>query len=403
MSWLLFGLTTAALAAEPLTLEEVRQTVSAQALAVERARVTRDQTRARQTLATSELLPSVVGFGSLSTGAGLTSFGFERPVATQLGAGGRASWVLLDPGQWGAVGAARQDLVAQEHVLDWALVDARRDATAAFARVQAAQDTQGVLRSSAQDARQSAEAVQALVGAGLRPAADGAQARAEAAVLAARLADADAALVARCAELETLLREGVDGECQVVASTVWPDAKPGPAEHPALAASEALVRSAHSGRTEATGALLPSLTADGTVAWYQTDNGSGVGWNAGLDLSVPLMAGGSGVAGTRVAAAELRLAELDLEDQNRALLAALASAEAQLEAARSSRSAREEALAASEEALALVRARYDAGVANLTELLAARRTRDEAALQLVLTEATVGTALAEVEAARGVR
>ena len=62
---------------------------------------------------------------------------------------------------------------------------------------------------------------------------------------------------------------------------------------------------ARAGQTQATGALLPSLSADGQVAWYQTDNGSGVGWNAGLDLTVPLLAGGSGVAGTRAAAAEL--------------------------------------------------------------------------------------------------
>lgn len=390
-------------AAEPLTLDEVRGRAVQQAIAVEQARASRDLARAGSGGARGELLPSVVGFGSLSTGAGLTAFGFERPASTQLGAGLQGTWTLLDPASWSAAAAARQDLAAREHLLDWAEVDARRTATRAFAAVLAAQASRTALEGAAADAERSAESVVALVGAGLRPTADGAQARAEAAVLRARLADAEAALVARCAELQALLREPVDGDCRVVPPGAWEAPAPGPAAHPALAAAEALVRGARAGRDAATGARLPSLGADGTLAWYQADDQGGLGWSAGLDLSVPLFTGGSGVAGSRAAAAELRLAELDLEDQERALRAALASAEARLEAARSARAARAEALEAAGEALVLVQARYDAGVASLTALLDARRTRDEAAVQLAVVTAAEGEALAEVEAARGVR
>lgn len=385
----------------PYELQGVRAEVVARALQVERARLVEAQARAGARGAVAEALPSVVGLGSTDLGGGMTGIGFARGTGVQRSVGIAGNWTLLSPADWGAIGAARHEVVATSALLAWAEVDARRVATVSVAEVWAAQTQQELAVTTAEDARRAAVAVDALTGAGLRPAADAARFHAEAIRLEAERHEADARVVARCSELQALLGVSIDGDCAVAPPT-WGEPVSGPESHPALDAAAALVRAARSEAVATTGARAPSLSAGAGVAWYDGPQATGSGWSAGLGLTVPLVAGGAGLADGAQARAGVALAQLDLDDQERALRVALVSAEARLAAARRTAAARVRAEAAAREALALVQARYDAGVTELVALLEARRARDAAATAVVRTEADLGGALAEVEAARGV-
>lgn len=388
--------------AAPLTLEEARSIAVEQAIAVERASAARDAARADAWSATAGALPAVTGFASANTGAGFTPFGFERPVATQYGVGARGSWALLAPSDWAAARAARRGLDGQEAMVRWAMVEARRDVTAAYAAALGAAGQRDAMTRAAADAARSADAVASLSDAGIRPRADAALARADAAALEADRLAAEWSVDARCAELMALLRQDVSQPCELAPAS-WEPPGHGPSAHPALEAARAALAQAGALRGQSISALLPSVDATGTAAWYATDAGSvGAGWSAGLELTAPVLASGAGRAGVQAADAGERIAALELEDQERALRAALFGSEARHTAAISALAARREALDAAEGALDRVDEAYRSGFADLTDLLTARRARDTAAVALALADTELGAALAELEAARGV-
>jgi outer membrane protein TolC len=388
--------------AHAMDLEEVRDRATRQAISVEQARARRDAADGRAWMATAENLPAVVGFVSGGTGAGFTAFGFPRPVQSQLGAGLRGTWALLSPADWGAASAARQTAAGQAALLDWAVVEARRDGTSAFVAAAASAEVHAALEQAFADAMRAEIAVAGQVEAGLRPPADGARAKAERAALEADLATAGWQRRARCGELLALLREDPTGSCDLNPGDV-PAAAAGPSAHPALLAARATLSAARSEVHAATGALAPRLDASAGTAWYATSAGSGgPGWSAALDLTVPLVASGAGAASRSAERAEATLAELALEDQERGLRVALATAEARLDAARVGLSARERAREAAAAGLTLVEQRYHNGLAPLTDWIDARRQRDAAAVALARARAELGAAVAELEAARGV-
>ncbi len=386
-----------------LTLDEARSRATDQAVAVEQARAHRDAAAARAWVASAESLPAVVGFGSVNTGSGFTAFGFPRPVQTQAGAGVRATWALLSPRAWGAATAARQTAIGQEAMVAWAMVEARRSATAGFTAVRGSQAVLDALETAQADAAQAADAVRAQVAAGLRPEADAARAGAEEAGLAADVAAARGAATARCAGLEALLRLPITGVCPLTGPGPG-DAEHGPASHPALDAARATLGAQLGAQAAAAGQLLPTLSGTGTAAWYATDEGAGgLGWSTGIDLTVPLTTLGASARGVAAARAETSVARLALEDQDRALRVALAAADARVHAAREALSARAQSREAAGSALTLVGERYRNGLAPLTDWIDARRQRDNAAIAHAEAEAEFGSAIAELEAARGVR
>ena len=146
------------------------------------------------------------------------------------------------------------------------------------------------------------------------------------------------------------------------------------------------------------------MSASGTAAEYIIPGEtSGPGWSAGVRLDAPLWTGGIGRARIDAAAAALRRARAELEQQERALSAAQASGDARYAAAVSSAEARRAAADAAERAHTEVDARYAEGLVGIVDWLDARRERDEAAVASALADGEVGAALAELEAARGVR
>ncbi|MEZ4318739.1 MAG: TolC family protein [Myxococcota bacterium] len=384
-----------------LDLDAARSRATEHAMDVARAEADAAEARGNTWTSVSGALPNVQLFASASTGAGLTSFGFERPVSTQLGAGVTGTWTLLAPGRWAAADAARHSAKGSRALLDWARVMARRDATLAVADLWAAEIELEAWEAAATDAEQAAQGVQSLVVSGLRPSADGARTRATAAALRARAVEARGLVAGRCAALQALLRDPVSGTCELETPVV--DApREGEGEHPALTAAQEALRAAKAART---GALLdrtPVVTATGTAAQYVAGSASGIGWSAGVDARLPVFSGGAGIGSTQVAAARRDDAELALEAQQLALEVADIATGARWEAATTGLAALEESAQAAEEALTLVDARYREGLDGLEGWLAARRARDEASVALAQGRAEQLRALAERESVRGV-
>ncbi len=399
----------AALAQEgPLTLGQARGAAVQTSLAVERARADADAARADAGAALSGALPSIAGFADAGTGAGMTAFGFERPVSNQLGVGVSASWTVVDPGGWAAASAARRSARGQEAMARWAMVDARREATATFAGALSASQIVEARRRALEDAAAAGEAAAALVEGGLRPPVDAARARAEVAAARAALAEAEGEAAASCAALLSLMRRPLDEGCRLAAIDDWAatasDAPP-PSEHPALESARYALEAAEASRAGGALELGPTVAVSGQVAEYFFPGGDtdpGVGWSASVGVDQPLFASGAGARGLQSLSAAERAAALSLEEQQRALEVALASAEARWVASEARVQALLEARQAAEEAWRLADERYRAGMSGVTDWIAARRARDEAAVALAAGRAARGAALAELEAARGV-
>ena len=389
--------------AAALTLDEVRARAADRSLAVERARAAADAARADAGAVWGGALPALAGFASASTGAGMTSFGFERPVSTQFGFGLTASFDVVDPAGWAAATAARRSAAGQAAMAEWALVTARQEATASYAAAWAAGEAVAASRSAAAAAGRAAEAAEALAAAGLRPAVDAARARAEAATARAALAEAEAGEAARCASLQALVGLDVDGACALEPIS-WAAPAEGPGEHPALTAASEALGAAEATRAAAAWDLAPTVALSGTAAQYVIPGGaSGPGWSAGLTVAVPIFAGGAGWRGFVGDRARAAVATADLEAQARVLQVAEVSARARYTAAVAAVEARAEAAEAAASAWSSADARYQAGLDGLSDWLSARQARDQAALALLAAQAERGAALAALEAARGVR
>lgn len=399
----LIGITALASAAWALDLDEVRGAAVSQSLAVERAAAQAEAARADAGVALSSAFPSVAGFVTANTGAGFTAFGFPRPVQNQYGVGVQASWTVVDPSGWAAAAAARRSAEGQEAMAQWAMVQARREATLLYTATLGAQAEREAWGRAVEDAQEATRATASLVEAGLRPSSDLAQIRAAEANARGRLADAEGRATARCAELMGLLREPAIGPCSLEPVLDLQAAPQPPGPHPALAAATAAKLAGRSSLRSAYLSYGPSVDLSATAAQYLVTGGEpGPGWSAGVSMSVPLIASGAGVQAWKGADAELRDATLALEAQERALEVAQLSAQAQLDAARASLAARRAASEAADEALRQVDERYQAGLAGVTEWLDARRVRDDAAAALAQSEAALGAAVAELEAATGV-
>ena len=385
-------------------LDQARRRAQERAASLEIARAEEDAARARARLAAGQALPTVTGFASLNVGAGLTPFGFERPVPWQGGVGVQGSWTIVDPAQWVAAMAARRTAKGREAMRAWSEAQARRDVTVAYADVLAAMQVVDGLEQSAEDAARAAAAVEERVAAGTRPPADGPRAQADALDLRAQAEAARGELAAACATLQGLLDAEIDGRC-TVREVDWAGDAPaeGPVVHPALEAATEASRAASATATSATLGQLPTLSAEGQAAQYAVPTSNGAGWSATVQLNVPLTAPTTGAADIAAARADRLRAEGAQEQQRRDLLVALVQSEARLEAARRALEARTAGEEAAERAWDRVDARFQEGLEDLTTWLAARRARVQAQVARAQAEAAVGIAIAEVEAARGVR
>jgi outer membrane protein TolC len=392
-----------ALMSHALDLDEARGRAREQASAVELARADADAAQAEARAAFGANLPSLAGFANVTVGSGYTPIGFERPVPWQAGVGVRGTWTVVDPSRWAAATAARRTARGRLAMLDWTRAQARRDATVAYAEVQAAIGIAVALDQAAQDAERARSAVQELVQVGVRPPADGARARADALDLAAQAAQARGEVAASCARLQGLLDLPIDGRC-TVEPVDWSAMVPGqgPDSHPALDAFAEAVGAARASAQSATLSQLPSVSLEGTAAEYAVPDRTGPGWSATLGLEVPLTAPTTGLGQVATARALRVRAQAELDQQERDLSVARVQALARLAAAREVLGARIAGREAAEEAWDRVDARFQQGLEDLTTWLTARRARIEASVAAERASAELAGQIAAVEVARGV-
>lgn len=403
---LLLLLSTRLAVAAPLSLEQARAVAVEHSLEVEAAAARATAARGDAIATWSGHLPSISAFATGSIGSGRTAFGFDRPVGTQVGVGLSGTWALVAPSSWQAAAAARQTARGKEAMALWARVEARRAATVAFADVLAATQAVSAWQTALADAQEGATAVAALVEVGTRPPADGARAQAEAAAIEARLRAAEGTEATACASLKGLLRTDPAAACSLE-TPQWttlsvPRAAP-EADHPALDAARAALQAT---QAELTGAWLeraPTVSASGTAAAYAADGSDlGPGWSAGIDIDLPLLAGGSIAGGIQGDRGRADAAQAELDAQLRDLSVARVGAEGRFRAALAGVSAQQAALDAAQAAYELVDQRFDAGLTPLQDWLAVRRDRDTAAVNMAEARREQLSALAALEAARGV-
>lgn len=385
-----------------MDLDEARALAEARAFEVVQAQADAEEARARVGLAWSGTLPSVVGFADYTIGAGQTAFGFERPILDQFAIGVQGSWRLVDPSVWAAAGAATHNKRGFDALLDWARLTARTDATTAYAGALAAGEVVEAWQRSFDDAERQEDAVVSLAEAGLRPRADAARATAARAAARAGLVTAEGEQQARCAELQGLLRVEVTGQCDL-APVEWASPEPSAGEHPVLTASREALAAARATRTSAYLDYAPTVDVVGSAGEYYANDTRGPGWSAGVGVDLPLVVGGSRAASLRVARAQADEAEHGLDQTVHDLEVLRISAEARLRSATASVASLEESVASADEALRLVDERYSNGLEGITEWLEARRQRDTAAIALARGRASLGQAVAALEAAQGGR
>lgn len=395
MWWLLAAL------AFGVDLDSAREQAVARAIAVEQAQAEVDRAEGTFWVARSGALPSVELFASTSTGAGLTSFGFDRPVRTQAAFGATGSWTLIAPETWASGTAARHSMKGQRAMLDWSRVSARRDATVAVAELWAAQEVAAALSASVDDAERALAAVQSRVDNGLRPPADAARSEAVVASLRARAIQAEGEVAASCAALFSLLRQDVPQTCSLV-SPERQEPLTSDTRHPALVAADEALAAAQAARSAAIYGRLPTVSVTGTVGEYFAGDQNGLGWSAGAQASVPLVSGGAGVGDNAVAVAVRERARLAVEGEERRLQAARVAAQARYDAADASMTALSSSVRAADAALQMVDSRYTEGLESLDVWLGARRERDDARVALAQGRAATLMALAELESVSGV-
>lgn len=383
-------------------LDTARDRATDAAIGVATAQAQASAARGNAWVSASGALPSVELFAAASSGAGLTSFGFERPVANQASFGVTGSWTLINPAAWASADAARHTVRGRRAMLDWARVTARRDATVAIADLWESIGVRDALDTATTDAERAAAAVESLADSGLRPPSEAARSRAAAAALRAQLTAAEGQVAGRCAALQALLRDAVDGQCTLDEPAVG-QPQDGLSDHPAVvAAREALAAAKAQRASQGTVGRLPTLGATGTAGHYYAGGNDGFGWSAGLQASLPIVSGGALIGQAQSATAARDEAELALEDQQLQLTSAGVAAQSTWVAASASVDALELSLDAAEEALRLTDSRYRQGLDSLEAWLAARRVRDDAAVALASGRAAHLRALAELESVRGV-
>ena len=239
-----------------------------------------------------------------------------------------------------------------------------------------AADRVGVLEESRAAARETLAQVEKLRREGVVTVVDEQLARSRVSELEAALASAAASRTAAADLLLTLMGRAPGAEVEPSDSLALLDAAP--ADSGARADLEALragVAAREAGVLRARSQWLPSVGAFGNLGWH--DDGLGVAsgprhWTAGIVVRWSPFRGLSDVGILRRAQAEREAARAELEAAARRAGAEVRAARAEREAARAGLVAAEAALGQAGQAARAAAARYSAGAALITELLAVR-------------------------------
>jgi len=236
--------------------------------------------------------------------------------------------------------------------------------------------------------------------------------RAEAAVYQARADSAGAEHDLRTARLTLLNRMGIDGpaDFELVGAPDVVEAAGTPADwlreaeekHPDLGALRLQLAAARNARLAAARGDNPAITLNGRLGWSGTDElPADLAWSLGAQLAVPLFNGH--LTRQQVSEAEARVvsAEFALSDRLRQIRLQVEQADQAMQDAAESLAAREKERDAFAENLRLATGRYEAGAADIIEMVDAQVQMTAAETNLVQARFDRATALAALYRALG--
>ncbi len=393
MASLILALSAAAVADAPLTLREAAALAAGEAPAVVRARAETEREKAKETAARSRLGPALtLDAGFLTTDDPVDAFAlslkqkrFSAPgffASDPNHPGWTRDWNGALSAAWtvdlfgsargqarAAAGAARASEASANRTRDASV----SQTVLAFVAARRAQEALALLAEREADAARDLEIAASLEEQGLTTSADPARARAALAEVRAETADQRLALEEARATLAALI--GPQAALRPLADLPAPRPVPlGPDDRDDVAAAELGAKAAREAEKAASAARLPSLTVQGRYELHAPRPGDRWGDSASVfgGFRVPLFA--SGAMDSKVAearAASLSAQALALETR-RAAQKEVASARAALAASEARLAAFGQAEAAARRAREIQQARYEEGVARLSDLLEAR-------------------------------
>jgi len=421
-------------ASNSLDLEACRRTAREAHPRLAAARAQAAAASARRSLALAGFLPSLAAEGSFSASRGATS----ASGAARLPASMDATTGVFGPAEvesWGTALTLRQTLWdfgrtwhaagAAAATEEAALADSRAlletldvEAEAAYRTALAADELVAAMTEARVRAASHLERARARAEVGLRPRYDVTRAEVE-------LANAELALVSaqNARELSRAQLANACGLARLPADVTLPPPPPRAlialpsleqaldealARRPELEAAQARVDAADQSDSATRALYLPSVSATGTVALRSRGLAElASGWRGGVQVNVPLLAGGADEAGVREAEANLSVARANLENTTRAVRLEIETALLSAREAAARLSASEALERSTQEGLKLAEARYETGAGDALELAdaqvafaSARATRVRAGLDAAVSAARLERVLGRREAPR---
>jgi outer membrane protein TolC len=283
-------------------------------------------------------------------------------------------------------------------------------AEVAYFNVLRAMNLQGVRRETLRQREALQRQAQAFFDAGVKARID--VVRAEANLFQARADAASSDHEVRTARLLLLNRMGVDGPADFelagapavveAAGTREDWLREAEEKHPDLGALRLQLEAARNGRVAAHRGDNPSIVASGSLGWSGTDAlPEDRAWTIGAQVNVPLFNGFLTRQQTAEAEARVAAAEFALADGRRQIRLQVEQAEQAMQDAAEQLAATEKAREAFAENLRLATGRYEAGAADIIEMIDAQVQMTAADTNLVQARFDQATALASLYRATG--
>ncbi len=366
---------------------------------------------ARREQATSVRLPQVAATAAWNWGEVRSPTSGDQQTSSTTSVRGTVSQLLADFGRTGASLARAGDLAAAAaQSARSTRVEVIFAAEVAYFNVLRAVNLQAVRRETVRQREALQRQAQAFFDAGLKARID--VVRAEANLFQARADAARSEHDVRTARLILLNRMGVDGpvDFELAGAPAMVEAagtredwlREADEQHPDLGDLRLQLAAARNNRLFVRRGDNPSITAGGSLGWSGTDElPADRAWSVGAQLSVPVFNGRLTRQQTAEAEAQIIAAEFALGDRRRQIRLEIEQAEQAMQDAAEQLAASDKAREAFAENLRLATGRYEAGAADIIEMIDAQVQMTTAETNLVQARFDQGTALATLYRALG--
>ncbi len=366
---------------------------------------------ARRGQAAAARLPQVDAAAGWKWSEAYSSTSADQVRATSTSVQGTVTQLLTDFGRTGAsLDWADNQTAAAAQSARSSRVEISYAAGVAYFNVLRAVNLQGVRRETVRQRETLQRQAQAFFDAGLKARID--VVRSEASLYQARADAAGADHELRIARLALLNRMGIDGPADFelaqapdvveAAGTIEDWQLEAQENNPDLAALRLKLDAARSNRLVARRGDNPSITANGSLGWSGTDElPSQRAWSVGAQVSLPVFDGHLTRQQEAEAEAGVAAAEFALGDRRRQIRLLVEQATQAMKNATERLAAREKEREAFAENLRLASGRYEAGAADIIEMIDAQVQMTAAETNVVETRFDQALALASLYRALG--